>query len=291
MANKLKLGIPKGSLQDATIALFERAGWKIYPSGRSYFPSINDPEIECMLVRAQEMARYVQHGALDAGLTGNDWVLENESDVEYVTSLTYSKVSRQKVKWVLCVPNDSPFQKPEDLAGKTIATELVEFTKRYFASKNIPVKVEFSWGATEVKPPTLADAIVEVTETGSSLRANNLRIIETLMESETQLIANKSSYKDEWKRNKIQTLSLMLNAAIDAQNQVGLMLNVRKADLDAVLGVLPALNSPTVSQLHDPAWVALNTILEASLVRDVIPKLKAANATGIVEYPLSKVVL
>jgi len=291
MANKLKLGIPKGSLQDATIALFERAGWKIYPSGRSYFPSINDPEIECMLVRAQEMARYVQHGALDAGLTGNDWVLENESDVEYVTSLTYSKVSRQKVKWVLCVPNDSPFQKPEDLAGKTIATELVEFTKRYFASKNIPVKVEFSWGATEVKPPTLADAIVEVTETGSSLRANNLRIIETLMESETQLIANKSAYKDEWKRNKIQTLSLMLNAAIDAQNQVGLMLNVRRSDLDAVLGVLPALNSPTVSQLHDPAWVALNTILEASLVRDVIPKLKAAKATGIVEYPLSKVVL
>ena len=291
MANKLKLGIPKGSLQDATIALFERAGWKIYPSGRSYFPSINDPEIECMLVRAQEMARYVQHGALDAGLTGNDWVLENESDVEYVTSLTYSKVSRQKVKWVLCVPNDSPFQKPEDLAGKTIATELVEFTKRYFAAKKIPVKVEFSWGATEVKPPTLADAIVEVTETGSSLRANNLRIIETLMESETQLIANKNSYKDEWKRNKIQTLSLMLNAAIDAQNQVGLMLNVRRSDLNTVLAVLPALNSPTVSQLHDPEWVALNTILEGSLVRDVIPKLKAARATGIVEYPLSKVVL
>ncbi len=291
MANKLKLGIPKGSLQDATIALFERAGWKIYPSGRSYFPSINDPEIECMLVRAQEMARYVEHGALDAGLTGNDWVMENQTDVEYVTSLTYSKVSRQKVKWVLCVPNDSPFQKPEDLAGKTIATELVEFTKRYFAEKNIPVKVEFSWGATEVKPPTLADAIVEVTETGSSLRANNLRIIETLMESETQLIANKSSFKDEWKRNKIQTLALMLNAAIDAQNQVGLMLNVNKRDLDAVLGVLPALNSPTVSQLHDPAWVALNTILEQSQVRDVIPKLKAAGATGIVEYPLSKVVL
>jgi len=291
MANKLKLGIPKGSLQDATVALFERAGWKIYPSGRSYFPSINDPEIECMLVRAQEMARYVQHGALDAGLTGNDWILENESDVEYITSLTYSKVSRQKVKWVLCVPNDSPFQKPEDLAGKTIATELVEFTKRYFASKNIPVKVEFSWGATEVKPPTLADAIVEVTETGSSLRANNLRIIETLMESETQLIANKSAYKDDWKREKIQTLSLMLNAAIDAQNQVGLMLNVRKSDLNTVLAVLPALNSPTVSHLHDPEWVALNTILEASLVRDVIPKLKAAKATGIVEYPLSKVVL
>ena len=288
---KLKLGIPKGSLQDATIALFERAGWKIYPSGRSYFPSINDAEIECMLVRAQEMARYVEHGALDAGLTGNDWVMENQTDVEYVTSLTYSKVSRQKVRWVLCVPEDSPFQKPEDLAGKTIATELVEFTKRYFAERNIPVKVEFSWGATEVKPPTLADAIVEVTETGSSLRANNLRIIETLMESETQLIANKTSFKDEWKRNKIETLALMLNAAIDAQNQVGLMLNVRKSDLNAVLAVLPALNSPTVSQLHDPEWVALNTILESSLVRDVIPKLKAAGATGIVEYPLSKVVL
>jgi ATP phosphoribosyltransferase len=244
-----------------------------------------------MLVRAQEMARYVQHGALDAGLTGNDWVLENESDVEYVTSLTYSKVSRQKVKWVLCVPNDSPFQKPEDLAGKTIATELVEYTKRYFAAKKIPVKVEFSWGATEVKPPTLADAIVEVTETGSSLRANNLRIIETLMESETQLIANKTSYLDPWKKNKIQTLSLMLNAAIDAENQVGLMLNVRKSDLNAVLTVLPALNSPTVSHLHDAEWVALNTILEAHLVRDIIPRLKAAGATGIVEYPLSKVVL
>jgi ATP phosphoribosyltransferase len=237
------------------------------------------------------MARYVEHGALDAGLTGNDWVMENQADVEYVTSLTYSKVSRQKVRWVLCVPEDSPFQKPEDLAGKTIATELVEFTKRYFAGKNIPVKVEFSWGATEVKPPTLADAIVEVTETGSSLRANKLRIIETLMESETQLIANKTSFKDEWKRKKIETLSLMLNAAIDAQNQVGLMLNVRKADLDGVFSVLPALNSPTVSQLHDPEWVALNTILESSLVRDVIPKLKAAKATGIVEYPLSKVVL
>jgi ATP phosphoribosyltransferase len=291
MANKLKLGIPKGSLQDATIALFERAGWKIYASGRSYFPTINDAEIECMLVRAQEMARYVEHGALDAGLTGNDWVQENQTDVEYVTSLTYSKVSRQKVRWVLCVPEDSPFQKPEDLAGKTIATELVEFTKRYFAGKNIPVKVEFSWGATEVKPPTLADAIVEVTETGSSLRANNLRIIETLMESETQLIANKTSYKDEWKRRKIETLALMLNAAIDAQNQVGLMLNVKKTNLDAVFAVLPALNSPTVSQLHDPEWAALNTILESSFVRDVIPKLKAAGATGIVEYPLSKVVL
>jgi len=289
--NKLKLGIPKGSLQDATIALFERAGWRIYASGRSYFPTIDDTEIECMLVRAQEMARYVEHGALDAGLTGNDWVLENQSDVERVTSLTYSKQSRVPVKWVLAVPEDSPFQKPEDLAGKTIATELVEYTKRYFAEKNIPVKVEFSWGATEVKPPTLADAIVEVTETGSSLRANRLRIIETLMESETQLIANKTAWADDWKRAKIETLSLMLNGAMDAEVQVGLMLNVRKADLNNVIGVLPALNSPTISQLRDDDWVALNTILETHLVRDVIPKLKAAGGTGIVEYPLSKVVL
>ncbi|MBS1821865.1 MAG: ATP phosphoribosyltransferase [Acidobacteria bacterium] len=288
---KLKLGIPKGSLQDATIALFQRAGWNIYASGRSYFPTIDDPEIECMLVRAQEMARYVEYGALDAGLTGNDWVLENEHKVEYVTSLTYSKQSRQKVKWVLAVPEDSPYQKAEDLAGCIIATELVEFTKRYFASKNIPVKVEFSWGATEVKPPTLADAIVEVTETGSSLRANRLRIIETLMESETQLIANQTAFKDEWKQAKINNLSLMLNAAIAAQGRVGLMLNARKADLREILAVLPALNSPTVSQLSDEQWVALNTILEEPVVRDVIPRLKAAGATGIVEYPLSKVVL
>jgi len=290
-ANKLKLGIPKGSLQDATIALFARAGWNIYASGRSYFPSIDDAEIECMLVRAQEMARYVEHGALDAGLTGNDWVLENQSDVQRVSSLTYSKASRTAVRWVLAVPEDSPFHKPEDLAGKTIATELVEFTKRYFASRNIPVTVEFSWGATEVKPPTLADAIVEVTETGSSLRANRLRIIETLMESETQLIANKKAWADPWKRSKIETLALMLNGAMAAQNQVGLMLNVEKKNLDAILNVLPALNSPTVSHLRDENWVAVNTILEQSVVRDVIPRLKAAGGTGIVEYPLSKVVL
>ncbi len=290
-ANKLKLGIPKGSLQDATIALFGRAGWNIYASGRSYFPSIDDAEIECMLVRAQEMARYVEHGALDAGLTGNDWVLENQSDVQRVTSLTYSKASRTAVRWVLAVPEDSPYNKPEDLAGKTIATELVEFTKRYFAERKIPVTVEFSWGATEVKPPTLADAIVEVTETGSSLRANRLRIIETLMESETQLIANKKAWSDPWKRSKIETLALMLNGAMAAQNQVGLMLNVEKKNLDAVLNVLPALNSPTVSHLRDENWVAVNTILEQTVVRDVVPRLKAAGATGIVEYPLSKVVL
>jgi ATP phosphoribosyltransferase len=291
MTNKLKLGLPKGSLQDATLALFARAGWNIYANGRSYFPTIDDAEIECMLVRAQEMARYVEHGALDAGLTGNDWVLENQSDVERVTSLTYSKQSRTPVRWVLAVPEDSPFQKPEDLAGKTIATELVEFTKRYFAERKIPVTVEFSWGATEVKPPMLADAIVEVTETGSSLRANRLRIIETLMESETQLIANKKAWSDPWKRSKIETLALMLKGAMAAQNQVGLMLNVEKKNLDAILNVLPALNSPTVSHLRDENWVAVNTILEQSVVRDVIPRLKAAGGTGIVEYPLSKVVL
>jgi ATP phosphoribosyltransferase len=291
MADKLRLGIPKGSLQDATIALFQRAGWNIYANGRSYFPSIDDNEIECTLIRAQEMARYVDHGALDAGLTGIDWVVESGREVKSITSLVYAKQSRQRVRWVLAVPDDSPYQKAEDLAGKTIATELVEVTKRYFAEKNVSVKVEFSWGATEVKPPTLADAIVEVTETGSSLKANRLRIIDTVMASETHLIANPASYDDPWKKQKIDNLALMLQGAIAAQGQVGLMLNVQKANLAAVLSVLPALNSPTVSALSDPTWVAVNTILEESVVRDVIPKLKAASATGIVEYPLSKVVL
>jgi ATP phosphoribosyltransferase len=291
MANKLKLGIPKGSLQDATIALFQRAGWNIYANGRSYFPSIDDSEIECTLIRAQEMARYVDHGALDAGLTGIDWVIESGREVKSVTSLVYAKQSRQRVRWVLAVPEESPYQKAEDLKDKIIATELVEVTKRYFAEKNVPVKVEFSWGATEVKPPTLADAIVEVTETGSSLKANRLRIIDTVMASETHLIANPTSYDDPWKKQKIDNIALMLQAAIAAQGQVGLMLNVRKSDLAAVLSVLPALNSPTVSALSDPSWVAVNTILDETSVRDVIPKLKATNATGIVEYPLSKVVL
>ncbi|HTV83713.1 MAG TPA: ATP phosphoribosyltransferase [Acidobacteriaceae bacterium] len=289
--NKLRLGLPKGSLQDATLALFRRAGWNIYADGRSYFPSIDDPEIECMLIRAQEMARYVDHGVLDAGLTGIDWVVESGLGVESIASLVYAKQSRRRVRWVLAVPESSPWQRAEDLAGKTIATELVEVTKRYFASRNIPVKVEFSWGATEVKPPTLADAIVEVTETGSSLRANRLRIIETVMESETRLIANKAAAADPWKRAKIDTLALMLRGAIDAQGQVGLMLNVEKTNLATVLAVLPALNSPTVSELSDPKWVAVNTILEESTVRDVIPELKAAKAAGIVEYPLNKVVL
>ena len=288
---KLKLGIPKGSLQEATLALFGRAGWRIYADGRSYFPSIDDPEIECMLIRAQEMARYVEKGVLDAGLTGIDWVVESGLEVESITSLTYSKQSRSKVRWVLAVPQESPYQRAEDLAGLTIATELVEVTKRYFAEKRVPVKVEFSWGATEVKPPTLADAVVEVTETGSSLRANRLRIVETVMESETHLVANRAAQADPWKREKIANIALMLKGAIAAQGQVGLMLNVRKVHLERVLQVLPALNSPTVSSLRDPDWVAVNTILEESIVRDVLPKLKAAEATGIVEYPLNKIVL
>ncbi len=288
---KLRLGIPKGSLQDATIDLFAKAGWKIYASGRSYFPQIDDAEIECMLIRAQEMARYVHSGVLDAGLTGIDWVVESGLAVESVCSLVYAKQSRQRVKWVLAAPEDSSFQRAEDLAGKTIATELVEVTKQYFAGKNVPVKVEFSWGATEVKPPMLADAIVEITETGSSLRANRLRILDTVMESETRLIVNTAAYADGWKRGKIDTLALMLRGAIDAQGQVGLMLNVHRDHLAQVLAVLPALNSPTVSSLTKVGWSAVNTILEEGVVRDVIPKLKAAGATGIVEYPLNKVVL
>ncbi len=291
MPVKLKFGIPKGSLQDATIALFKRAGWNIYADGRSYFPSIDDPEIECMLIRAQEMARYVEHGVLDAGLTGIDWVVESGLTVESVTTLTYSKQTRTKVRWVLAVPESSNFQKAEDLEGKIIATELVEVTKRYFADKGVNVKVEFSWGATEVKPPTLADAIVEVTETGSSLKANRLRIIDTVMESETHLIASKQALADADKKRKVDQIALMLRGAIDAQSLVGLMLNARRVDLPGVLKVLPALNAPTISELSDTDWVAINTILEEKVARDVIPRLKAANATGIVEYPLNKVVL
>jgi len=291
VANKLKLGIPKGSLQDSTIALFKRAGWNIYANGRSYFPTIDDAEVECMLIRAQEMARYVNQGVLDAGLTGIDWVKESGLDVTSVTSLTYAKQSRSKVRWVLAVPEGSGYEKAEDLEGKIIATELVETSKRYFAEKGVNVKVEFSWGATEVKPPMLADAIVEVTETGSSLKANRLKIIDTVMESETHLIANNTAIQDEWKKTKIEQLALMLRGAIDAQSQVGLMLNVQKQNLQAVLDVLPSLNSPTVSQLNNSDWSAVNTIVEERVARDVIPQLKAAGATGIVEYPLNKVVL
>jgi ATP phosphoribosyltransferase len=291
VANLLRLGIPKGSLQDATIALFRRAGWHIYTDGRSYFPTIDDNGIECMLIRAQEMARYVDHGVLDAGLTGIDWVVESGLDVTSVTTLTYAKQSRRKVRWVLAVPDGSGFEKAEDLEGKIIATELVEVSKRYFAQKGVNVKVEFSWGATEVKPPMLADAIVEVTETGSSLKANHLKIIDTVMESETHLIAGKAALADPWKSEKINQIALMLRGAIDAQSQVGLMLNVHRANLKAVLAVLHALNSPTVSELSDSEWVAVNTIVEEGVARDVIPRLKAAQAAGIVEYPLNKVVL
>ena len=287
---KLKLGIPKGSLENATVDLFRRAGFNIATSSRSYFPSIDDPEIECMLIRAQEMARYVEKGVLDAGLTGIDWVVESGLDVASVTSLTYSKATNTKVRWVLAVPEDSSFQKAEELSGKVIATELVEVTKKYFANRKVPVKVEFSWGATEVKPPMLADAIVEVTETGSSLRANRLRIIDTVMESETHLIANRAAYADPWKKQKIDNISLMLNGAIAAQSRVGLMMNVEKKHLEQVLAMLPALDSPTVSALSDAGWAAVNTVLEESVLRDVIPKLKSAGATGIVEYPLNKIV-
>jgi len=294
MSHKLSLGIPKGSLQDATVQLFERAGWKIYVSGRSYFPLADDPEIDCMLIRAQEMARYVEQGVIDVGLTGKDWVVESGLEVEAVADLVYAKQSRGKVRWVLAVPEDSRFQRAEDLDGCVVATELVSVTRKYFASKLIKVRVDFSWGATEVKPPMLADAIVEVTETGSSLRANRLRVIDTIMESYTQVIANRQSYAESWKREKIQNLALMLTGAIAAQGRVGLMLNVRKDDLGGVLAVLPALKRPTISELaadDGEQWVAVNTIIEETTARDIIPRLKAAKAQGIVEYPLNKVVM
>jgi ATP phosphoribosyltransferase len=288
---KLRLGLPKGSLQDATLALLARAGLKVYVNARSYFASTNDPEIECMLIRAQEMARYVEHGALDAGITGLDWVQESGLEVVAVADLIYAKQSRGKVRWVLAVPEESPAQRPEDLRGATIATELVSVTTRYFAERGIDVKVEFSWGATEVKPPTLADAIVEVTETGSSLKANRLRIIETVLESNTQIIANQAAWTEPDKRRKIENLALMLQGAMEAQGRVGLMLNVSKDNLPAVLSVLPALNSPTVATLSDSSWVAVNTIMEEAACWEVIPRLKAAGGQGIVEYPLNKVVM
>src|SRR5476651_2145417 len=290
-AMKLRVGIPKGSLQDSTLALFKRAGLNVYTSSRSYFAATDDPEIECMLIRAQEMARYVDHGVLDCGLTGKDWVIESGLEVVTAAELIYAKQSLGKVRWVLAVPEDSPFQKAEDLAGKIIATELVNATRNYFAARNVPVKVEFSWGATEVKPPMLADAIVEVTETGSSLRANRLRILDVVMESNTQLIANHTVMADPEKRTKLENIALLLKAAIEAQGRVGMMLNVRRADLAAVLALLPALQRPTISALSDDQWVAVNTIIEERTVRDLIPKLKAARAEGIVEYPLNKIVL
>ena len=294
---QLKLGIPKGSLQDATIKLFARAGFNIYASARSYFPGIDDPEIECMLIRSQEMARYVSDGVLDAGLTGQDWIAEHaagcdgEVDIEPLADLVYAKQSFGRVRWVLAVPEDSPFRTVQDLEGATVATELVRATRAYFERQQIRVNVEFSWGATEVKPPLLADAIVEVTETGSSLRANRLRVIETVLESNTQFIANRGALADDWKRTKLRNIAMLLRAAIEAQGRVGIMLNVRRDDLDGVLSLLPALQRPTISPLADDAWVALNTIIEERTVRDLIPRLKCAKAHGIVEYPLNKIVL
>ncbi|HYP14698.1 MAG TPA: ATP phosphoribosyltransferase [Bryobacteraceae bacterium] len=287
----LKLGIPKGSLETATIDLFRRAGFNISTSSRSYFPTIDDPEIECMLIRAQEMARYVEDGILDAGLTGRDWVEENGADVETIVDLIYAKQSFGKVRWVLAVPEGSPFQSVKDLEGKIIATELVKTTERYLQRNGVTAKVEFSWGATEVKPPVLADAIVEVTETGSSLRANKLRIVETILESNTQLIANKTSIQDTWKSGNLSDLKMLLEGAISALGKVGLMLNLRKSDLEAVLSCLPALKNPTISHLSDEDWLAVNTILDESTVRTIIPRLKQAGAQGIVEYPLNKIVM
>jgi ATP phosphoribosyltransferase len=298
MPNSLKLGIPKGSLQDATIQLFARAGFNIYASARSYFPAIDDPEIDCMLIRAQEMARYVADGVLDAGLTGQDWIAEHAASngsttggVTPLADLIYAKQSFGKVRWVLAVPEESRYQSARDLEGATIATELVRATQAYFARQGIQVNVEFSWGATEVKAPRLADAIVEVTETGSSLRANRLRIIDTVLESNTQLIGNPAALGDPWKRTKLENIALLLKAAIEAQGRVGIMLNVRREDLDAVLGLLPALQRPTISPLSDNEWVAINTIIEERTVRDLMPRLKAARAHGIVEYPLNKIVM
>ncbi len=288
---KLKLGIPKGSLENATVDLFRRAGFNITTSSRSYFPAVDDPEIECMLIRAQEMARYVEDGVLDAGLTGRDWVEENEAAVVTVADLIYAKQSFGKVRWVLAVPDASPFHSVKDLEGKIIATELVGATRRYLAANGVKAKVEFSWGATEVKPPVLADAIVEVTETGSSLRANKLRIVETVLESNTQLIANRESWADGWKRRKLEDMKMLLEGAINALGKVGLMLNVRQSDLARVLDVLPALKKPTISHLSDEEWLAVNTILDESTVRSIIPRLKEAGAQGIVEYPLNKIVM
>jgi ATP phosphoribosyltransferase len=286
----LKLGIPAGSLQEATAALFQRAGYNIKFQSRSYYPSIDDPEIECLLIRAQEMARYVEQGVLDAGITGYDWIQETNADVVEICELKFSKVSRNPVRWVLCVPNDSPVQSVKDLQGKRIATEVVGMTTRYLAKFGVTAQVEFSWGATEVKPPKLADAIVEVTETGSSLRANNLRIVDEILQSTTRFIANKAVIADPWKKAKIDNIALMLQGCLNAEGKVGLMMNVRRADLEKVLRQLPALQMPTVSSLSDPDWVDVNTIVDESLVRTIIPQLKSAGARGIVEYAINKII-
>ncbi|HKE09082.1 MAG TPA: ATP phosphoribosyltransferase [Candidatus Acidoferrum sp.] len=287
----LKLGIPKGSLQDATIDLLSRAGWKMALSSRSYVPTVDDPELSCLLVRAQEMARYVESGALEAGITGHDWVVETRADVLELAELVYAKQRLARVKWVLAVPEDSPIREPRDLQGKVIATEVVGITQGYLARHGVQARVEFSWGATEVKVPQLADAIVEVTETGSSLRANRLRVLDTVLESATVFIMNRKAAEDPVKREKAENLILMLQGAIAAATRVGLMLNVRREHLEGVLAALPALKNPTISSLSDSDWVAVNTIIEESVVRQILPRLKAAKAQGIVEYPLNKIVL
>lgn len=286
----LMLGLPKGSLEEATINLFQKAGWRITTSSRSYKPSIDDPDLDGRFVRAQEVSRYVEHGFFDCGLTGHDWVLENESDVVEVCDLIYSRASSQKSRWVLCVPESSGITKPEQLAGKRVATELVGTVKRYFEQKGIEVEVEFSWGATEVKVPDLVDAIVDITETGNSIRANKLRILDTLMETNTKLIANKDSWANPEKRRKIETIALLLRAALEAESKVGLKLNVRKDAVDKIIKAIPSLRNPTISPLSHEEWVALETIIDERVVREIIPQLKTMGAEGIVEYPLNKVV-
>jgi ATP phosphoribosyltransferase len=286
----LKLGVPAGSLQEATAELFKKAGYNITFSSRSYYPSVDDDEIECLLIRAQEMARYVEQGVLDAGITGYDWVRETQADVVEVCELRFSKVSRRPVRWVLAVPEDSPIKTVKDLQGKRIATEAVGLTKAFLAEHGITAHVEFSWGATEVKPPRLADAIVEVTETGSSLRANNLRIVAQVLESTTRLIANRETYQNPWKRQKLDNIALMLQSCLAAEGKVGIMMNVRRDSLQKVIAMLPSIQSPTVSQLSDPDWLDIITILDESLVRRLVPKLKEAGATGIVEFPISKII-
>jgi ATP phosphoribosyltransferase len=290
MTQQLRLGIPAGSLQEATGELFRNAGYKITYQSRSYYPSVDDPELHCTLIRAQEMPRYVQDGSLDCGLTGYDWVLENEAKVVELAELVFSKVSRRPVRWVLAVPNDSAIHTVKDLQGKRIATAVVGMTRRFLASHGVTAHVEFSWGATEVKPPRLADAIVDVTETGSSLKANNLRIVAELMQSTTRFIANEKAYADPWKKSKMDDLVLMLQGAMAAEGKVGLMMNVPSGRLKEVLAVLPALQNPTISSLSDDRWVAVNTILDENSVRHMIPQLKAAGASGIVEYSINKII-
>ncbi len=289
-SNILKLGIPKGSLEEATVNLFGKAGYNIKIKNRSYFPSIDDSEIECMLIRAQEIARYVENGVLDAGLTGKDWIQENRADVVEIADLVYSKTSSRPVRWVLAVPNESSIQSVKDLQGKRIATEAVNMTVDYLKKHGVTADVEFSWGATEVKPPKLVDAIVEITETGSSLRANNLRIIETLMESNTKFVMNKEAYDNPWKKQKVERLVLMLQSAMAANGQVGLMMNVPKNKLDEVMKILPEGKKPTIAELTDSNWMDLNVILEERLVREIAPALKATGVEDIVEYSINKII-